>query len=105
MIRLYLILGFLFFYITSFTQDYDAELVSQKTSIEINKGNLTKNLFYEIKINNRAGEKYTKITIPYSKLIRLSKIEAYVKDSNGKTVKRLKKSDIVEKSSISCKFQ
>jgi hypothetical protein len=101
MIRLNLILGFLFFYISSFTQDYDAELVSQKTSIEINKGNLTKNLFYEIKINNRAGEKYTKITIPYSKLIRLSKIEAYVKDSNGKTVKKLKKSDIVEKSSIS----
>ena len=76
-------------------------LFLRKTSIEINKGNLTKNLFCEIKINNRAGEKYTKIAIPYSKLIRLNKIEAYVKDSNGKTVKRLKKSEIVEKSSIS----
>lgn len=101
MIRLYLILGFLFFYITSFTQDYDAELISQKTTIEINKTNLTKNLYYEIKINNRAGEKYTKIAIPFSKLIKLSKIEAYVKDSNGRTVKKLKRSDIVEKSSIS----
>ncbi len=101
MIKSYLILGFLFFYITSFTQDFDAELISQKTLIEINKGNLTKNLYYEIKINNRAGEKYTKITIPFSKLIRVSKIEAYVKDSNGREVKKLKKSDVVEKSSIS----
>lgn len=101
MIRLYLILGFLFMYNTAFTQDYDAELISQKTAIEINKGNLTKNLYYEIKINNRAGEKYTKIAIPFSKLIKSSKIEAYVKDSNGSTVTKLKKSDIVEKSSIS----
>lgn len=101
MIRLFLILGFLFFYITSFTQDYDAELISQKTTIEIKKGKLTKNLSYEIKINNRAGEKYTKIAIPFSKLIKSSRIEAYIKDSNGRTVKRLKNSDIVEKSSIS----
>jgi len=101
MIRLFLILGFLLFYITSFTQDYDAELISQKTTIEINKGKLTKNLYYEIKINNRAGEKYTKIAIPFSKLIKSSRIEAYIKDSNGRTVKKLKKSDIVEKSSIS----
>jgi hypothetical protein len=101
MIRLYLILGFLFFYISSFTQDYDAELISQKTTIEINKGNLTKNFYYEIKINNRAGEIYTKIAIPFSKLIKSSKIDAYIKDSYGRTVKKLKKTDIVEKSSIS----
>lgn len=101
MIRLYLIIGFLFFSITSFTQDYDAELISQETTIEVNKRKLTKNLYYEIKINNRAGEKYTKIAIPYSKLIRLSKIKAYIKDSKGDIIKRLKKRDIVEKSSIS----
>ena len=57
---------------------------------------MTKNLYYEIKINNRAGEKYTKIAIPFSKLIKSSKIEAFVKDSNGRTVKKLKKSDIVQ---------
>ncbi len=101
MIKLYLNLAFLLLYTKSFTQVYDAELISQKTIIEINKGNLTKSLYYEVKINNRAGEKYTKIKIPFSKLIKLSKIEAYVKDSNGKTVKELTKSDIVEKSSIS----
>jgi hypothetical protein len=101
MIKIYLILGFLSLYITSFTQDYDAELISQKTTIEINNGNLTKDLYYEIKINNRAGEKYTEISLPFSKLIKLSKIEAYIRDSNGRLVKKLKKSDIIEKSSIS----
>ena len=101
MIKLYLILGFLFFFTPSFTQDNDAELISQKTSIEIKKGNITKDLYYEIKINNRDGEKYSKITIPFSKLIIAGKIEAYIKDANGRLVKELKKSDIVEKSSIS----
>ncbi len=101
MIRLSLVLGFMLLYISSFSHDYDAELIYHKTTIEINKGKLTKTKYYEIKINNRAGEKYTKIAIPFSKLIRLSKIEAYVKDVNGKIVKKLKKSDIVEKSSIS----
>lgn len=39
--------------------------------------------------------------MPYSKLIRLSNIDAYIKDSNGKTVKKLNQNNIVEKSSIS----
>lgn len=83
------------------TQNYDAELVTHKTNIEIINNKLTKDLYYEIKINNRRGEKYTKITIPFSKLIRIGKIEAYIKDSNGRIIKKLKKSDIVDKSSIS----
>ena len=101
MIKLFLIFGFFTIYIPSFTQDSDAELISQKTYIEINKGILTKDLYYEIKINNRTGEQYTKITIPFSNLIKLSKIDAYIKDSNGRLIKKLKRSDIVEKSYIS----
>jgi len=101
MTKISLIIGFISFQILSFSQDYDAELIVQQTNIEINNNKLTKDLYYEIKIYNRAGEKYTKITIPYSKLYKLSKIEAYIKDSNGRIVKKLKKSEIVERSSIS----
>lgn len=101
MYRLYLILVFQFIYIASFAQDYDAELISHKTTIGINKGNLTKNLYYEIKINNRAGEKYAKVAIPSSKIIKSSKIKACVKDSNGRIIKKLKTGDIIVKSSIS----
>lgn len=87
--------------IICFAQSNDAELVNQNTSIVINKDKLTKDVFYQIKINNRAGEKFTKITIPFSKLHKVSNIDAYIEDSNGKTVKKLKKSDIIERSSIS----
>lgn len=99
--RLLSILIFLFFSITSYAQNHDAELISQITEIKINKGKLIKNLYYEIKINNRAGEKYTKIAIPFSKLVNSSNIEAYIKDTEGRVVKKLNKSNIVEKSSIS----
>ncbi len=101
MIKTFLILGFLAFYMSSFSQNFDAELISQKTSIEVNNGKLSKSLHHEIRINNRAGEKYTKITIPHSKLIKLSNINAYIKDSNERVVKKLKKSEITEKSAIS----
>jgi len=101
MIKYYLILGLLLFYCTSFAQDYCAELVFHKTSISIDKGILTKKIKNELRINNREGEKYSTISIPFSKLVKASQIEAYIKDSKGKTVKKLKKSDIVEKSSIS----
>lgn len=96
-----LILVFIFFRILCFSQYYDAELISQQTKIEINNNRLTKDLYYEIKINNRAGEKHAKIAIPYSKYNKLSNIEAFIKDSNGRIVKRLMKSEIITRSAIS----
>lgn len=90
-----------FVHCISYAQNYDAELVSQETSLSIDKNRLTKKRYYEIKINNRMGEKYTEISIPYSKSDRLSHIEAYIKDANGKTVKKLKKKEIIERSLIS----
>ena len=99
--RILLIIGFISFYTISFAQDYNAELVLQETNIAVNNNKLTMDVCYEIKINNRSGEKYTKIIIPYSKLIKVGSIKAYIKDSNGRTVKKLKNSEIIEKSSIS----
>lgn len=83
-----------------FSQSYDAELIQHEVNIVINKGSLTKTYSYSLQINNRAGEKYTKIKIPFSKLIKLSKLQAHIIDRNGKKVKSLKTSDIVTKSSI-----
>jgi hypothetical protein len=99
--KITLIICFLSLVITSFSQNYDAELVSQKTTIIINKGKLTKNSYNEIKINSRLGEKHTKVTIPYSNLNKLSNIEAFIKDSDGRVVKRLKNSEIITRSSFS----
>ena len=96
-----LIIGFLFSQLVCIAQEHSAELILQETSIVIDKGRLTKDLYFEIKINNRAGEKHTKITIPYSKLSKLSNIDAYIKDANGEVIKKIKKGDITDRSSFS----
>jgi hypothetical protein len=101
MIKIFWILGFLAFCAESVARSFDAELVSHKTVVEISNGQLRKEVYYEIRINNRAGDKHTKIAIPHSKLVSVSKLNAFIKDADGRVVKQLKKSDIVEKSSIS----
>jgi hypothetical protein len=85
----------------SFAQDYNAQIVLQETDIYIKNGKLIHDIKYEIKINNRDGEKLTKISIPYSKLIKVSKIEACIKDNSGNIIKELEKSEIKVKSAIS----
>src|SRR3989339_2013624 len=82
-------------------QNFDAELVSQKTDISLLNNKLIQNHYFEIRINNRNGEKYAKISIPYSKLNQVSKIEAYIQEDNGTIIRKLKKNEIIERSSIS----
>jgi hypothetical protein len=99
--KIFAILLILCFNIGLFAQDHDAELLFQATNISIKNGKLLKTISYEIKINNRAGEKFTKISIPYSKLIKVSKIAAFIKDNTGAIVKKLQKDEIIDKSAIS----
>lgn len=82
-------------------QFYDAILLNHNTEISIVGGKLTRTVSNEIMINNRAGEKYTEIDIPYSKLVKVSKIEAHVLDANIKVVNKLNASDITSRSAIS----
>jgi hypothetical protein len=54
-----------------------------------------------IQINNRVGENYTWISIPYSKIEKVSAIDAWIESVDGKKIRELKKSDIADKSAIS----
>jgi len=101
MTRIFIIVFSLLPVASIFAQNPDAELVYQETSITFKNGILYKTLAFEIKIYNRAGEKLTKISIPYSKLSKVSKIEAYLKDKNGIVIRKLEKGDITDKSAIS----
>lgn len=85
----------------SFSQTPDAEVVKQETIIVIDKNKLTKTLYFEIRINNRGGEKFSKISIPHSTLSKASNIKAHIRDSNNRIIKELKKSEIIQRSSIS----
>ena len=101
MIKFSTICLFLALCIPVFAQHYDAEVLYANTSIEVDRGSLIKNITYEIRINNRGGERFTQVEIPYSSLNKLSKIDAYIKDAGGRVVKKLKKSDLTTRSSIS----
>ena len=101
MLKFLFILLFTLPFVEVFTQYHYAELVYQETDISFKNGKLIKNETYEIKIYSREGEKFTNISIPYSKLCKLSGIEACIKDKNGTIIKKLQNSDISFKSAIS----
>ncbi|MFA5972291.1 MAG: DUF3857 domain-containing protein [Lentimicrobiaceae bacterium] len=84
-----------------FSQQYDAELINQQTTIDVSDGKVTQTHYFEIRINNRKGDKYAEISIPFNKMNKVSNIEASIADRTGKEIKKLKKSNIIEKSESS----
>jgi hypothetical protein len=101
MARAILIICFSALQLTLHAQNHDAVLRSYETSTTVSKGKLVRNIVVRIQINNRAGEKYATIKIPYSNSDKLSKIDAFILDRRGAEVRKLKKSDISVKSNIS----
>jgi hypothetical protein len=83
------------------SQSFDAEVLRYTSLCYVDKEKLTQTDTITIQINNRAGDKYTKISIPYSKLEKVSGIEAWIEESNGSVVRNLKKSDISDRSAVS----
>lgn len=81
-------------------QKHNAEILNQSTTIEVKNGKLFTHHFYQIQINNRAGEELCDISIPYSKMSPARNIKASVKDILGNTIKKLKSSQIITRSSI-----
>ena len=83
-----------------FAEFPDAVLVNQHTDLTVKNNKLYIARSYELKINNRLGEKYAEISIPYSKMNKVSKIEGYIKDKDGVIIKKLKSGDIIERSTM-----
>ncbi len=82
----------------SFAQVHDAVVLSSSNNIEIKNDKLKRVVSYKIQINNRAGEEFIKVTLPYSKLCKISKIEANISDFSGKIIKKLSPADITTRS-------
>ncbi|MBK7171774.1 MAG: DUF3857 domain-containing protein [Bacteroidales bacterium] len=94
---------FLFCWISLYShgQEFPAELIRQETSIHFDDVYLLHDEAFEIQVNNRAGERFTKVQIPYSRMVKITDIQASITDTLGKTIKKLSKSDITERSNIS----
>jgi len=99
--KIFISIVLILFPVISLAQTYSVELIEQRKDIVVNRNRLTKEVYYEIKINSRAGERFTKVRIPYSEMNNVSNIDAYIKDANDKVVKKLRRREIEDKSLIS----
>lgn len=80
---------------------YDCEVVSYITSVKIIKNILIRENSFTYKVNNRQGEDYTDITIPYSKKNKISSLEAWIEDANHNIIRKITKSEIKDVSAFS----
>jgi len=78
-----------------------AEVSSYNTTIEVTANGLVEHNSCVIQINNRDGDKYADVSIPYKKKNKVYEIEACLVDKNGDEIRRLKKSEIVDISNLS----
>jgi hypothetical protein len=94
------LLSLIFSCTTLKSQDTGAVLSSQETQIKIMEGKIIRTEYVEIKIKDRSGENVSRISIPYSKMRKVSKLDAFIKDEAGTIVRKLNKKDIIDKSLI-----
>ena len=88
------------------SQKFDAEIIKYTTLCEVVKDKLTQTDSVTIQINNRVGDEYTEISIPYSKTEKVSNIAAWIENMDGTKVRDLKRGEITDGSSeyIDLKF-
>jgi hypothetical protein len=82
-------------------QNFDAEVVKYTTHCVVEKDKLMQTDSVTIQINNRVGDEYTEISIPYSKNEKVSDLDAWIENMDGAKVRVLKKSDIIDRSAFS----
>lgn len=83
------------------SQEPSAILLNRETNIKIDGAKLVQEELFTILVNNKTGDKYTDIEIPYSKLRKISNIDGSISDKEGNTVRTLKSSDIKDRSRLS----
>lgn len=87
--------------IPNYAQFFDAEILDWTTEIHVSEGKLEQQINVRLQINNRAGEEYATIEIPYSPLNPISKLEAQIELPAGQLVRKIGKSEIHDHSSYS----
>jgi hypothetical protein len=79
----------------------DCEIIKYHSYCEVKIDKLINVDSFLIQINNRTGEKYTEIELPYSKSDKISGIEARLEDIYGNVIRTLKRREIVDKNEMS----
>lgn len=100
-LRLFLVFSIvLSSFLPCFSQKYDAVVVEYNTDCSVFPLEVVENVTHVIQVNNRNGDDYSIVTIPYSKDLKISDLEAHLEDASGKVVRQLKKSEIIDRNEI-----
>lgn len=91
----------IFYTFCIYANDSDCELINQTAIYTISGVKLTEESTTLLQINNRMGDKYGNIRIPYSKKNKVIIQNAQIEDLFGNVIRTLKKSEITDQSSIS----
>lgn len=87
--------------VTAYLQPYDAELISKKTMVTISQGKMLTEEKVILQINNRSGEKYAKIGVPYSSLSKLKGLDVWLTDSYDNVIRKIRKNEVITRSLFS----
>lgn len=92
---------FYFIFITGIKGQESAEVISYNTSYRVDNGTVTERIEAIIQINDKDGADLADVSIPFTSKNQISDIQGQIEDAYGNVVRKLKKRDITEASSIS----
>jgi len=78
-----------------------AEILNSQTIVRLEKGRLVKSYSYDILVNEREGDYFGEISIPYSPMRKLMWFSAQILDARGNVLRKVKKGDGIDRSSVS----
>jgi hypothetical protein len=87
--------------LNGYSKDPNCELIDYHEICTIDGHKLFIEETFVLQINNRLGDKYGKISIPYSKKIKVSLVMAQLEDTMGNIIRKIKNSEITDQSAIS----
>jgi hypothetical protein len=84
--------------------EFNCEVIKYISYREIVNGKLITTDSITLQINNRTGEQYADISLPYNKENPISDLSAWIEDKNGQIVRYLKNKETVDVNAISASF-
>ena len=79
----------------------DAEIIENISSYQVKSNKLYYKNSRTMQINNRDGDQYAELAIPYSKSDKINIESAWIEDADGNIIRKIKNKDIVNRSYIS----
>lgn len=97
----FVLLIFLFLSCYSYSQNKHCSVVRYVSDIEMFESKAVKTDTVVFQVNDRQGEDYTHVSIPYSKSNKISGLKAWIEDAKGNRIRNISSKEITDRSAIS----